>query len=258
MEKSKFTSVPWIFFDLDDTIWNFSANSTLSLKKLYEISPILRKLFKDTDEFISIYHIHNARMWDLYSRGEVSTKDLKVERWRRTLATKTFEVLTAVCEELDTTYLEILAQEQEMIPGMKDLLGSLSKKAMLAVLSNGFSKTQYRKLQYSGLWKYITRTIVSEEIGINKPNPKLFEYAIQETGAFPPFLMIGDHPETDILGAMAAGWNAIWFNPTGKTFPFTEEELQSKGINPSLLLGTALNTQQLESLINSFLQSQNH
>ena len=97
MDKAIWKPIPWIFFDLDDTIWNFSANSLLSLNKLFSVSPILRKLFPSAGEFIEIYHTNNSLMWDLYSLGKVSTKDLKVERWRRTLAKKTFEVLTAVC-----------------------------------------------------------------------------------------------------------------------------------------------------------------
>lgn len=245
--------VPWIFFDLDDTIWNFSANSTLSLHKLYEISPILRKLFKYPDEFIDIYHLHNATMWDLYSRGEVTTSQLKIERWRRTLATRQFEVLTAVCEELDRTYLDILAQQQEMIPGMKEMLARLSKKYMLAVLSNGFSKTQYKKLHFSGLERYITRTIVSEETGFNKPNQKLFEYAIRETGATGPYLMVGDHPDTDVLGAIKAGWYAILFNASGRPFPYTPEDLKTMGVNPDLFLGETDNSKDLERKITEFM-----
>ncbi|MCH5231358.1 MAG: YjjG family noncanonical pyrimidine nucleotidase [Muribaculaceae bacterium] len=241
----------WIFFDLDDTLWNFSANSAVALGKLYEISPILRKLFKDLAEFREIYHANNSLLWDLYARGKVSTRDLKVERWRRTLATRQFEVLTAVCEELDRTYLDILAEGEEKFPGMEEMLQRLSKKALIAILSNGFSKTQYKKLQFSGLWRYVARTIVSEEIGINKPNPKLFEYAIQETGATPPFIMVGDHADTDILGAMKAGWHAIWFNPSGKPFPFTPEDLEKQGVCPSLYLGSASTPDQIESLIPS-------
>ena len=165
----------WIFFDLDDTLWNFSANSAVSLKKLYDISPILKKLFKDINEFIDIYHKNNSLMWDYYAKGNVTTKELKVERWRRTLATRQFEVLTAVCEELDRNYLEILAQGEEKFEGVEEMLQRLTKKYLIAILSNGFIKTQYQKLHYSGLEKYVTRTIVSEEIGINKPDKRLFD-----------------------------------------------------------------------------------
>ena len=246
--------INWIFFDLDDTIWNFTANSEVSLRKLYEISPILKKLFKSIDEFVEIYHKNNLLMWDMYSKGMVTTKELKVERWRRTLATRQFEVLTAVCEELDFNYLEILAQGKEMFPGVIEMLERLTKKYLLAILSNGFSKTQYQKLHYSGLEKYVTRTIVSEEIEVNKPNSKIFDYAIAETGAQKPYLMVGDNGETDILGAMKAGWHAIWFNLKGKTFPFSETEIISQGVDPKLLFAEVKNMTQLEREIENLFK----
>lgn len=242
----------WIFFDLDDTLWNFSANSAIALRKLYEISPILKKLFKDISEFINIYHDKNQLLWDLYAQGKVTTNQLKVERWRLTLSTRQFEVLTAVCEELDRNYLDILAQESEKIEGVEELLEKISKNSLIAVLSNGFSKTQYKKLHYSGLEKYINRIIVSEEIGINKPNKKLFDYSISETGATPPYLMVGDHAQTDIIGAMKAGWHAIWYNPEGKPFPLSEVEMQTQGIDSRLLVGIVKNMTELYKAIQNF------
>lgn len=249
MTPNNYSPVRWIFFDLDDTLWYFTANSANSLHKLYEISPILRKLFKTVDEFIEIYHHHNALMWDYYSKGKVTTSELKLERWRRTLATRQFEVLTAVCEELERNYLSILAKGNEMFPGVKEMLESLSRNFILAILSNGFTKTQYEKLSNSGLDRYITRTIVSEEIGVNKPNKALFDYAIRETGAQQPALMVGDHPETDVVGALKAGWKAIWFDLNNRQFPFTDEDLISQGIDPSMYLGKARDMQELEKLI---------
>ena len=252
MNTNGWKPVSWIFFDLDDTLWNFTANSARSLKKLYDISPILRKLFKSVDEFVEIYHTHNAIMWQQYSRGLVTSAQLKTERWRRTLATRQFEVLTAVCEELDSNYLEILAEGAEMIPGVVEMLERLTKKYLIAVLSNGFLKTQYRKLHFSGLEKYVTRTIVSDEIGINKPDKRIFDYAVAETGAQPPLLMVGDNAESDIFGAMNAGWYAIWYNPQGKEFPFTSAFLQEKGIDPDLLYANVRDMDSLEKAITAF------
>lgn len=245
----------WIFFDLDDTLWNFSENSEISLRILYDISPILKKLFKSIEEFIDIYHKNNSLMWDFYSKGKISTKELKIERWRRTLATRQFEVLTAVCEELDYNYLEILAKGNKMIPGVEEMLEKLTKKYLIAVLSNGFTKTQYQKLHYSGLEKYITRTIVSEEIGINKPNKILFDYAVAETGATDPLLMVGDNWETDILGALNAGWYAIWFNPSGKDFPLSRQEMIERNLDPDKLIAIVRNMKELEKAVALFKET---
>lgn len=252
-----FKRIPWIFFDLDDTIWNFSENSTTALNQLYEISPILRKLFKDIHEFIEIYHQHNARMWELYANGEVSTAELKTERWRRTLATRQFEVLTAVCEELDRNYLDILARCKASIKGAQELLANLQKKALIGVISNGFFNTQYKKLNNSGLNRYITRMIVSQEIEVNKPDKRIFEYAVAETGASGPWLYVGDHPATDIMGALRAGWHAIWVNKADHKFKIDGGRLEEEGINPELFLGVAGSLEEARPLIEKFL-SVNH
>lgn len=245
--------VPWIFFDLDDTLWNFSQNSTASLHALYDISPILRKLFKDKQEFIDTYHTHNERMWELYSMGKVTTAQLKEERWRRTLSTKQFEVLTAVCEELERTYLDILARQKIEMDYAHTLLNELQKKCIIAVISNGFSDTQYKKIRYSGLGRFITRTLVSEEININKPDKAFFEYAVNETGAVGPHLYIGDHPSTDILGAMKAGWYAIWINHKQRNFPLSVAEMREQKINPELFLGEFPNLRETHRAIDNFI-----
>ena len=239
----------WIFFDLDDTLWNFSANSAESLKKLYEISPILRKLFPSREEFIDIYHHHNYQLWQMYSRGEVTTSQLKHERWRRTLATRQFEVLTAVCEELERNYLDILARGTEKMEGAEEMLKEITKFSLVGILSNGFTRTQYAKLENSGLWRYVTRVIVSEEIGINKPDKRLFDFAIQETGATQPVLMVGDNFEADVLGAMKAGWKAIWFTSSDNKLPLTREEMIEQNIDPDLFLGVAGDMNELSHLL---------
>ena len=256
MSKNLWKPISWIFFDLDDTLWNFTVNSSSSLKVLYEISPILKKLFKSEEEFTEIYHINNSLMWDYYSKGKVTTKELKVERWRRTLATRQFEVLTAICEELDRNYLEILAKGKAKFLGVEEMLQRLTKKYLIAVISNGFQKTQYQKLHYSGLEKYVARTIVSEEIEINKPNAKIFEYAISETGASKPYLMVGDNGETDIYGAMKAGWHAIWYNPSKKPFPLSKEEIITQGVDPNLLVAEVKDMVELEKEINRFFSQE--
>lgn len=245
----------WIFFDLDDTLWNFTANSAVSLRKLYEISPILRKLFPEIEEFIEIYHKHNYALWQLYAQGKVTTKGLKHERWRRTLATRQFEVLTAVCEELERNYLDILARGTEMIEGVKEMLEKVTQKSLVGVISNGFTQTQYLKLSSSGLGKYVTRTIVSEEIGINKPDKRLFDYAVEETGATRPLLMVGDNAETDVYGALKAGWHAIWYNSGVADFPFSDEKMRQDGIDPEKYLGRATNMGELWDKLKPWLET---
>lgn len=149
--------------------------------------------------------------------------------------------------DIDREYLGFLSEQPYLVDGAEGVLENMSKRYMIGVLSNGFIDTQYRKLRYSGLWRYVARTVVSDEAGFQKPDPRLFRYAVAATGAVGTPVMIGDNPHTDIFGALCAGWQAVWYNPEGLEFPYTEEDLIREGIDPGLYLGSIRNISQLPS-----------
>jgi len=79
--------------------------------------------------------------------------------------------------------------------------------------SNGFHEVQYKKLAACGLRDYFDTIILSEDAGVNKPSPQYFDYALRQSGAMrESTLMIGDNLQTDILGALNAGIDALLFN----------------------------------------------
>ena len=89
----------------------------------------------------------------------------------------------------------------------------LAAKYPLTIVSNGFKEVQYYKFEHSGLAPYLTHTLISEEVGINKPQPGIFHIALQRNGiTADEALMIGDSYSSDIAGAKAAGIDQIWIH----------------------------------------------
>lgn len=239
MEFHHFSRPKWLFFDLDDTLWDFKRNSLESLRHVYCIYPEIYEKFATFEEFVDGYHVHNSVLWKDFADGRVSSERLKSERWRRTLFPDSDpERPMAVCADIDREYLRFLSEQPYLVDGVENVLKGLSKCYMIGVLSNGFLDTQYRKLRYSGLWRYVARMVVSDEAGFQKPDPRLYKYAVEATGAVGAPIMIGDNPHTDILGALRAGWKSVWYNPEGLEFPYSEENLKEEGIDPELYLGS--------------------
>lgn len=208
----------WLFFDIDDTLWDFKGNSLLSLQKLYENSGVLKNYFTGFESFSDAYHEINSEMWKLYAKGEISSEFLKTERFRKLLFPDSLsENDMDICRKLNHDYLYTLCRIPRCVDGAEDVLKSLSSRFMIGAVTNGFTDTQYTKIYTTGLWKYISRMVISDEIGIQKPDRRYFDYVFRSTGASPErSIVIGDNPDTDIAGALEAGIDAIYFNPYGK------------------------------------------
>jgi putative hydrolase of the HAD superfamily len=97
----------------------------------------------------------------------------------------------------------------------------------LHIITNGFKEVQHIKLNNCNLTEYFDLILCTEEVGVNKPNPLVFETALSKTSALAnQSLMIGDNPETDILGAQNCGMSTILFNPHGAQNNVDTPEIQ--------------------------------
>lgn len=204
---------PWVWFDLDDTLWDFSRNSLETLREFYDVHN-LRNLWPTFEAWEKAYHTVNAELWSRYGRGEISTTFLRTERFRRpfTDAGMPENEAEAAAPELDADYLDRLARRERLLPGAHELLCRLQDEGFrLGILSNGFADTQRRKMLSSGIEHFFSHVVLSEEAGAPKPLAEIFRYAERVSGARPSqCVMIGDNRETDIAGALNAGWEAIY------------------------------------------------
>lgn len=218
-ESGRFTDgAQWVWLDLDDTLIDFRANSRTALRAVYA-EESLDRFYPTADGWVAAYEAHNHKLWERYNRAEISQDYLRVDRFATPLAPfwpEGVEALEAFCRRLDPLYLSILAKGKAMIPGASGLLDHLRSCGYnIGILSNGFTDVQYRKLRNCGLDQKVDLVVLSDDIGVNKPDVRLFRHAMERAGNTCPgvHVMIGDNPDTDILGAVRAGWRAVLFNP---------------------------------------------
>ena len=207
-----FDNIKTVFIDLDDTIWDFTANSKVAMRKVYAQYGLESQC--PYERFIECYLRHNAELWTLYHHGKISKEFLITERFRVAFDECGIEIKDKdIPMRFNNDYLETIVLCDKVVDGAHHLLEHLHKRGPVYVLSNGFENLQYRKLRSGKLDKYIDRLILSDDINVTKPDRRLFDYALDAVGGeASTTVMIGDNYDADILGAMNAGWSAIYFN----------------------------------------------
>jgi putative hydrolase of the HAD superfamily len=97
-------------------------------------------------------------------------------------------------------------------PGSIELLSMLKQSSIkLGIITNGGSAMQRSKLVALGIGHLLDAVVVSEEVGLRKPDPRIFKLALEQLECEPNRAwFVGDHPEHDIRGAAAAGLTTFW------------------------------------------------
>lgn len=203
-----------LFFDLDHTLWDTDRNAEASLRELFEELQLEKMGIPGFEQFHDTYHNHNERLWGLYAENKVGKEAVRSHRFGQTLLDFGIDKPELI-EILSQEFISRTPQKTNLIDGALDVLNTLHGKYNLAVITNGFPEAQHIKMEKSGLARFFQHVIVSEEVGVHKPDIKIFRHAMQLTGASiaSECMMIGDTFQTDIFGALNAGMTAIHYSP---------------------------------------------
>ena len=202
-----------LFFDLDHTLWDFDANAKLTLTEIYSFFNLATLEVKPFDTFYSHYLHHNQVLWNRYHKGYINGEELKWKRmWRTLLEFKIGDEKLA--KEMSEKFLEILPVKKMLFPHTIEVLDYLAgKDYQLHMITNGFEKIQWTKLNNSGLGGYFKNVITSETSNSLKPRKEIFDFAMQKAGStLANSIMLGDNLDADIQGAMNAGMDSVFVN----------------------------------------------
>ena len=204
-----------LFFDLDHTLWDFEANSRLTLAELYHSLQLQTRGVYDFDLFHTTYLAHNDTLWERYRNGAIKVDELRWKRmWNTLLDFKIGD--EELAKQMGVQFLDLLPTRKLLFPHAVEILQYLTDKGyQLHLITNGFEETQHKKLKYSGLDHFFVEVITSECSNSIKPKKEIFEYAFMKTNAAPnESIMIGDSIEVDIQGAINAGIDQVHVNHT--------------------------------------------
>lgn len=202
-------NIKHIFFDLDHTLWDFETNSDFAFKTIFKKHNVPVRL----DKFLNYYRNINQEYWKLYREDKITKDVLRIGRLKDTFTKINVSVSDKLIDNLSVDYIEVLPSYNELFEGAIEILNYLKPKYKLHVITNGFNEVQYKKLKNSGLSPYFEQIITSEDAGVKKPNPIIFNYALKKAAATSKeSIMIGDNYEADVMGAIDNGIDAIYFN----------------------------------------------
>ncbi|QYJ78570.1 pyrimidine 5'-nucleotidase [Shewanella acanthi] len=220
------TPYAWVLFDADETLFHFDAFA--GLKLMFEGFGI-DFTQADFDEF----QLVNKPLWVDYQDGKITAAELQTIRF-----TAWSVKLGVTPQSLNSAYLAAMAQICVPLPGVPDLLAALQGKAKLGIITNGFTELQQVRLERTGLKHHFDILVISELVGVAKPDVGIFEHALELMGnpSREKVLMVGDNLHSDIQGGLNAGFHTCWYNVQGHAAPV--------GIRPHFQVGSHQELQQ--------------
>ncbi|MCQ2347340.1 MAG: HAD family hydrolase [Paludibacteraceae bacterium] len=217
-----------LFLDWDDTLGDWGTSALLAQRDIYE-KHRFSEFFPSFEAYYKAYDEHNAWLWQQYGKGLI-TKDFLSRDFTLYPLVQAMgggemlmqsPALQRLADEVCEEFLALTNHYARLFPGTEEVMERLAKKFDLVLVSNGYTEVQYQKIEESGLKHYFLEIVLSEEAGVNKPDQRFFEIALERTncklqaqGKQPvtkqDILLIGDGYGSDIEGAKAFGIDQMW------------------------------------------------
>ena len=202
-----------ILFDADNTLLDFTKAERAALEQTFQSLGI--DLPYDT---YKLYVDINHRTWQQYEAGLIESTDIPGIRFRDFLQAAALDLEIGL---ISRTYQNLLSEQTFLMPYAEEICEYWSKKASISIITNGFKVTQEKRIKASKIWPYIKHLVISEDLGISKPDTAFFTKTFEILGRPNPrdVLVVGDSLSSDIKGAMNAGLDCCWYNPYGIELP---------------------------------------
>ena len=207
-------AVEAVFFDIDDTLINDAAATRAGALGIFEryrdrLGGCEERLMQRWKALLD-YH------FERYLRGETSFLGQRRARIRDMFGVTPDEMPDSGADAIHAVYREFYEANWRVFPDAIETLDTLGS-FRLGVISNGSSTQQRQKLAEVGILDRFSVVVISEDIGVGKPGPEIFEAACQAIDARPSACVhVGDRLDADAYGARDAGLTGVWLNRRGE------------------------------------------
>lgn len=197
-----------LFFDLDNTILDFTATEKSAIKGLLK-----KHGLGGTDSQAARYSKINQMHWEMYERKEITKDQILTGRFKTFVESEGFDFNYMILAE---DYFNFLSVGHDLV---KDAIKVLNRTKnagyTLCATTNGILKTQTRRIKLAHLDEVFDYIVISEAVNCQKPNKEYFEKAMEiaKVSDKSKILIIGDSQSSDILGGINAGIDTCWYNP---------------------------------------------
>ncbi len=202
--------IHFVYFDLDDTLLDHTHAEKAALQAMHASAdqPFGEHSF---DTVHDAYRAINPGVWQKYAAGDYTKREAKVGRFSQLL--ERLDLATDTDEVLANRYLETYAHYWQPISGAFDAFKAIADHVPVGILTNGFVEVQQAKLrQFPWLSSASKAVVISEEVGVLKPDPRLFAEAAKRAGMQPAHILyVGDSFTSDVHGGVGAGWQVAWY-----------------------------------------------
>ncbi len=217
-------AIQFVYFDLDDTLLDHQHAEREALadvrRRYLEVFGTL-----SVDELQARYHAINSPLWRRYADGEIDKQTVKRARFERLV--RDVGADHADARLIGRYYLQRYAEHWAFVDGAREAYTTVADRRPVGILTNGFAEVQAKKLdRFPFLGDRADQVVVSEEVGVMKPDPDIFAHATQQAGVdADEILYVGDSRRSDIDGGRRAGWTTAWFARNGEDTGDVEDDV---------------------------------
>lgn len=207
-----------VLFDLDDTLFDHGYTARTALGQVRSAHACLTHMDAGSFE-----RCHATILEELHAQvmtGKIELDVARRERFKRLFAAAGVDVDDTVAAAAAAEYRRHYLASRRSVPGAATLLEAARTRARVGIVSNNLLEEQLEKLRFCGLDRHVDALVVSEEVKVSKPDPRIFEVALARLACGrEEAVMVGDSWSADIAGALAAGIRAVWFDRRGAGAP---------------------------------------